>query len=365
MSKSRSLLITAAILVGIGTVGAIGSGIVAVPTVFDEIQNARLNYNENKGKVVYDSQDEVINLDVISKGYNEVLIEIIPSMDNSIKVSTQDGMFNNLKVSPNYDKNNKTLKLETENVDDINILEGEGNIFKRVYDGFIDGIASDGMEDKITIEVPKAVDVNVKSQGRASLKVKDNTVLKEKLSYDVASGYLDLPKFNNLKDIKIINNSHIDLDYREVVNAENVEILAQNVYIRSNGLLSDYENLKSIPKNVNIKGVDVEVESYMPLGSNVKISTDNSFDIDMDLNEYTVKGKIQIKTVDGYINEHDMEDEDKPIEGINIPMKNNKVEGQFSSGNKGNVYLEVISNGYGEFKNVSKEMLEPNLMRNR
>ena len=385
MKKSKVALIIAAILVGIGTVGAIGSGVVAVPTVINEVEDARIKYKQNQGEEIYKSQDLIENLDINSVGGGISTVELKKSDDNLFKIKAYNSQFQNIEIDTKYDSEKKTLNLNTNLKSERRFLSGEGNFFKRLYDGLIYSVVGEGEISKITVEVPKGINVSLNAEGHVSLITEDASTLKDTLKYKSYSGYCDLPKVNNLKNINIQTNSYISMDFKELINAENVEIFADNIDISTNGLLSDYKDVKKLPSNVTLKASSVKVKSYMPIGQNVNINTNNYFEIVTDIHDYNVNGKIEMKNpehyndYDDYDDYNDYDDRDDRddrdnrknnyfnhcIKGLNIQAKDNKFEGQISNGTIGKYNMNITSNGGGRFENITRESLETELMMHR
>ncbi|GAA0115429.1 hypothetical protein [Clostridium senegalense] len=360
MNKGKIALITAAILVGIGTIGAIGTGVVAVPQFVADVQDVKNNNKQSIAKEIYSTEDEVLNLDISSSGNGKASVEINQSKDNLVKIKTYNFPMEKLEVNPSYDTDSKTLKINSEIIESMAIPQGDGNVFERMYNGLLYSLSGDYTGSKIIIEVPKGVNINLKSDESISLNVEKASVLSDSINFDSYYGYCSLPKFNNLKQIKIRANGNITMDVREFINADSVEILGSHVDISSNGLFSDYEKVGTLPKNIDLKANSVSIESYIPIAQDIKINANNYFSIAMDLNEYNVSGKIQL----GDYNIDEIEVLEN-IDKSKLNIKNNIIEGEFSNGERGNIKLNVFSNGNGEFKNEQKESLESKLMLNR
>lgn len=323
MSKVKKALITAAVFIVVGISGSIVSGFYVVPQVAAEVYRVQ---KEVRNAVPKETEVLVIGevvdtLDISALKGNGFDVEIKPSSDNNTRVKTYEYYDNSITVDTSYDSEGKRLIVSGQR-DIYKLLDAENlkGFFEEGYKTIIGNLVEEANRtSQIVIEVPAGVNVNFKGNDGTNLVVKDSSVLKDNLNFSCYYGYVDLPLNNSLKNIDIKTNAYIEMDLREFINADKVNIEASNISIVSRGYSSEYSNITKLPESVTIFGSNnVDIESFIPLGKNVNISS-NYVEYDSNFEAYPVN--IQLIGREGassYFSDRMNDDWDKYIDSENF-----------------------------------------------
>lgn len=296
MSKTKKALITAAVFLAVGITGSIISGFYMVPKVASEvyrvqreIRNATPTEREvfNTGEGV-----EVVDIKSLAeKGFN---VEVKLSTDANTKVKVYEYLDGAIQVQANYDANAKKLVVTGERtLYDILDADNIKGLFERGYNAVLYTLMEEtNRTSQIVIEVPKGVDINFEGNYYNNLLISDSAVLKDNFTYYSSNGYVNLPFNNTLKNIDIKSNGYLEIDLREFINADKVNIEANSISIESRGYESEYTGIEKLPESVNIYGNHVDIESYMPIGKNVIIDGD---DVDYESNFEAYPMNVQLR----------------------------------------------------------------------
>lgn len=278
MSRVKKALITAAVFIVIGISGSIVSGFYVVPEVVAEVYRVQREIRnatpEEREVFTTGEAIEVLDISALeSRGFD---VEVKLSSDNNTRIKVYDYLDESITVSTNYDSEGKRLIITGERAI-YEFLDAENlkGFFERGYKAFIGNLMEEANRtSQIVIEVPSGVNINFKGNYSNNLIINDNSVLKDSLYFSCYNGYVNLPLNNTLKNIDIKTNSYFEMDLREFINADKVNIEANNVSIVSGGYRDEYRNITKLPENVSVFGNNVDVESFIPLGKNVAISSD-------------------------------------------------------------------------------------------
>lgn len=278
MSKVKKTLITAAVFIGIGISGSIVSGFYVVPQVAAEVYRVQKEVRNATPveRVAFTTAEAVEALDISALQGSNLDVEIKPSSDGNTRVKVNEYYEKSITVNVNYDSEGKRLVVTGER-DIFSFLDADNlkGFFENGYKTLIGTLVEEANRtSEIVIEVPTGVDVNFKGNDYANLIVKDGSVLKDNLKFSCYYGDVDLPWNNNLKSIDIKTYSYLDMDVREFINADKVNIDADSVFVSSRGFSNEYSEIGKLPESVNIFGHNVTVKSFIPLGKNVNISSE-------------------------------------------------------------------------------------------
>ncbi|MBO3445612.1 hypothetical protein [Clostridium sp. CCUG 7971] len=274
---NKKLSIFAIILVIIGGIGTVYSGIKSIPYFTNKAYE--IQKEMDKEEIIYNEQIDInklnintINAHVLIKKHNE----------NSVKI-TKRGM-------SNYDiqNNNKELAITEKE------LERKNNYNFKVnnLDDLIDLVKSDIYRHRqdITIYIPNNVDLNVSAK-YGSLNIIDNVALNN-IEFKTIYGAISLPKgVKNLKGLDIVSKSNIRLSMGEILGIENINIAADSINVYSSDDDIFIDNIeKYIPNNVNLNIQsygDVYITTDIPMANNFNINGhDSQVKLDIPVNKY-------------------------------------------------------------------------------
>lgn len=296
MSKVKKALITAAVFIVVGISGSIVSGFYVVPQVAAEVYRVQKEVRNATPieREVFTTGESVEALDISALNERGFDVEIKPSNDNNTRIKVYEYYENSLKVDANYDSASKKLVVIGErDIFELFNADSLKGFFERGYKALIGTLVEEANQiSQIVIEVPTGVDISFKGQDSANLIVKDPVVLKDNLSFSCDYGDLDLPVNNNLKNIDIRTDYYFGIDVREFINAEKVSINSSNVYIASRGFRDDYVDFTKVPEQVDIFADKTTVTSFIPLGKNVTITSEN-VDYESNFEAYPVKLQLR------------------------------------------------------------------------
>ncbi len=362
MNRWKKSLIVAGVFLAIGITGSIISGVYMIPKVTNEVYRVQRDVVNAtpKEREVFVTGDEVTSLDISSLQDNGFDVEVKSSKDANTKVKVYEYLENEMKVEATYDTTSKKVKVVGERTS-YDLFKGKNvkEFFETVYDAFLNTLVVESSDvPQIVIEVPSGVDINFSSNLSTNLIVKDSNVLKDNLVFEGSNcGYVDLPYNNTLKNITINTNSYLEMDLREFINAENVNISCHSIDIYSGGSYKDYEAIKVLPGTININANYIDIKSYMPIGKNVELDSERI--------NYTTNFKDYAMMVDLKDNNHgnvNFNDENlgNDNEFSNKDLNNN-YKGYLGKGDNKDFNLKVSSYNTCEFHHVSSEKLERDL----
>ncbi|MDU4890806.1 MAG: hypothetical protein E6344_00970 [Clostridium sp.] len=359
MSKVKKALITATIFIVVGISGSIVSGFYVVPQFAAEAYRVQREVRNAvpKEKEVFVTSEAVETLDISALQGNGFDVEIKPSSDNNTRVKTYEYYENSITVDTSYDGEGKRLIVSGQR-SIYNLLDAENlkGFFEEGYKTIIGNLVEEANRtSQIVIEVPTGVNVNFKGTDGTNLIVKDSSVLKDNLNFSCYYGYVDLPFNNNLKNIDIKTNAYFEMDLREFINADKVNIEASNISIVSRGYSNEYSNITKLPESVTIFGRNnVDVESFLPLGKNVVISSDH-VEYDSNFEAYPVNLQLRGRErANSYYSDRMKGDWDRYIDSENF-------QGVLGSGEAAEYNLSINRYYSCDIENLSNLDIEADL----
>ncbi|CDM67964.1 hypothetical protein CM240_0799 [Clostridium bornimense] len=352
MSKSKVAVIVGIILISVGIIGVIPSGIYMTRDVLLDVSNARNEKMSSENYIAIGEEEKVIeNLKIVSKNEISQSLNIVikKSTDNTFSIRKYKGFFDDIDVTYQYDESSKTIIVDTNRKrDSFNFDRVKDGLLKNFYDEAISALANGRSIDSNYIEVyvPSRVNIDIDRNGYTSLTVRDEEVLGDNLNYNISFGEISLPEFNQCKNININSSNHVELDVREFINAEKINIVGNYVDIDSEGKSLEYAKIDKLPEEINIIAGYLEINSYIPLANKMILDVDRELYFDMPFSEYSVYGDITSKS------------DNLQLINVNGRVENGVFKGELSNGEKGNVEVIIKSCDYGEIENVSKSSLE-------
>ena len=186
MNKGKVVTTIGAILLTTGVIGGAYSGVIAFPTVVNNMQNAESNLN--KEEVLYKGQVNLTKLNINAKNSN-------------ITIKKYDGQ--NVIVERGGDKTISTITAK-ENGNELNITEEAINPhFGKNIDDMVKNFINHmylSHHSEITVYIPNNVDINVKTyHGR--LNVYDSNI--NNLNFNTSSGRLELNENCHINNLNI------------------------------------------------------------------------------------------------------------------------------------------------------------------
>ena len=207
MNKGKIVTIIGATLLTVGVIGGVCSGIVAMPTVINNIVNSQNILN--KEDVLYKGQANLTKLNINAKVSN-------------VTIRKYDGQ--NVIVERSGDKSISTITAK-ENTNELNITEEviNPNFGKSIDDMvryFVNELYS-GQDSNITVYVPNNIDVNV-STDTGRLNVYDSNI--NTLNFNTSIGSIALNENCHINNLNIKSDDFIQLQVRELYRVKNLNV---------------------------------------------------------------------------------------------------------------------------------------------
>lgn len=287
---NKKLSIFAIILVIIGTIGTVWSGITTMPYLMDIALSAEKEIN--KEHTIYNEEINVNKLDIYTKSSNI----IIKKHDKKNVIINRKGKSSYVR----YDINNNDSALFIKEID--------RDIEKREKIKDLDGLINLGIENiflndiqSIVVYVPNDVDINVVTEG-GDLKIEDDVFL-DSLVFKTYAGRISLPeKIKDLDSLKIISKQQVYLSMAELIGIKTVNILSSSINIYSDDkdiFIDDIE--KYIPEKVNIdqstnngSNYGININTDIPVAKDITINAYNSnVDLSLPIEKYKINFDIK------------------------------------------------------------------------
>lgn len=278
---NKKLSIFAVVLIIIGIIGTIFSGIKSMPYFMKVVSNAEKEINR---------ETNIYNKDVdINKLY-------ISTIDSNIVIKKHNK--NNIVINEKgKDKYAKFKVNSNENLLEIKQLE---NSRSKVNDFYNIKNLNDLLN--IVVYIPKDVDIEVITES-GNLKIEDDIFL-DNLTFKTSLGYVSLPKnILNLSKLDIKSNGSVQLAMSELLGIKDVNIEARDINIYSDDrdiFINDIESY--IPENIAINQRinnpnygNVNINTNIPVANNININGYNS-DVTLDLPIQKYKINFDIKS---------------------------------------------------------------------
>lgn len=287
---NKKLSIFAIILVIVGTIGTIWSGITTMPYLMNTALSAEKEIN--KEHTIYNEEINVNKLDIYTKTSNI----IIKKHDKKNVIINGKGKSSYVRYDINSNDGSLFIK-EIDNDRDLRekIKDLEDLINLGIENIFLNDIQS------IVVYVPNDVDINVITEG-GDLKVEDDVFL-DNLIFKTYEGRISLPeKFKDLNSLKIISKQQIYLSMAELIGIKNVSIESSSVDIYSNAKDIFIDNIEEyIPEKVNISkstndssNYGININTDIPVAKDLTINTYNlSVDLSLPIEKYKINFDIK------------------------------------------------------------------------
>ncbi len=352
----RRILLTLFILIVVGTIGSVFSGIYMIPKLSKSVDKKIENINLIENQILKTSKDiQNLNLNFNTHDYE---VEIRKSLDNNTYIKECEDATSYINIDGYYDKLSKSLSIRVYNHDKpLNNLSFKNGI----EDFLVKKTIKDNYLKKVIIEVPNKVNININSLGKtgnSKINIKDKDTLLDKFILKDVNSNIKIPYFNSLKEINIKDSGDIRLDLRSIINAEKIEIKGLNIKLYSGGSISDYD-LDNIPKCINIAGENIEITSFIPLGETSNIYSKNWLYLQMPFDDYGLYGGIiGLKSIDTKPNTNEIQNEDLiTLINTNFSLKNNTYVGNYSK-NKESKYKMNVTLSEGVIINSLYNIIE-------
>lgn len=291
---NKKLSVFAIILIIVGLIGTIWSGINTMPYFMREISKAEQEaikeetiYNESiedtKKLTIYTTES---NVTVKKNNENKIKVNKLGNVDYArYDVSNND---NNLSISEVESNKNYEFK----------ILD-----FKELFNLGIKSLVSINNSGLI-VYIPENVDLEVVTL-YGNLNIDDNLSLNSIL-FKTSSGAISLPKkIKNIDKLQILSSSNIYLEVTELLGINSLDIECEYLNIYSNESYSFIENIEDyIPDNINITQYNgneyegtIHISSNIPISKNLSINSANNH-VYLDLPIESYKFNFDAKTSD-------------------------------------------------------------------
>ncbi|MEF9951168.1 MAG: hypothetical protein RR840_04155 [Clostridium sp.] len=109
MGKLKKALIISAVLIIVGIVGAIPTGLIAVPKFLSDVEN-RVSASLKEDKMLT-TVEEVPKTLVLDLEYENYYVRVFDSPDNKVHIGGYKTKSNNLKINQSYDAETKVLSV--------------------------------------------------------------------------------------------------------------------------------------------------------------------------------------------------------------------------------------------------------------
>lgn len=311
---NKKLSIFAIILIIVGLVGTVWSGVNAMPYFMKEI--SRAEKEAIKEETIYNEElEETKKLKIYTTNSNVIIRE---NNENKIKINKL-GNNENFKYDVDYDKNYLTVK-ELKNDLNSNLFSKD---FKDLFNKVIDSIVSIN-NGGVVVYLPKNVDLEVVTIN-GSLYIEDSIDFKN-IDFKTSYGKISLPKeTKNIDTLNIFSSNNIYLDVTEILGINNINIECGSVNIYSNENYMFIENIEDfIPNNINITennqneySNNIYISSNIPVAKHLNIVSNNSYvTLDIPIEKYNINFDVQ--TSDSIVFNQDSQSNDVTYEEVKV-----------------------------------------------
>ena len=285
---NKKLTIFSIILIIVGIIGSICSGIASLPYFVDTVNKMREAVN--KEHIIYNKN---IDLNKIDISIINDRVTIKKHTGNDVKVSVK-GIYEEGKYEVNEDI--KTLKInEKETKENYDKFDNLNELINK----FIENSLRENSE--VIIYVPNNIDISAYTNYGA-LRIEDNIFLNE-VKFKTVDGSISLPQeVKSLNKLDIISNGHIQLSMGEITGIKDINIVSNSITIYSNANDKFIDNIESyIPNNLNISSDYIDVTTDIPLANNLNITSYESVNsLDIPINKYKFNFNIKANSIDLY-----------------------------------------------------------------
>lgn len=285
---NKKLTIFSIILIIIGIIGTIFSGIASVPYFVDTAN--KVKEEVNKEHIIYNKNIDLNKIDISTINDR---ITIKKHTGNDVKVSVK-GIYEDGKYEVNEDI--KTLK--------VNEKETEDTYYKfknlnELMSKFIENSFKEYSE--VIVYVPNNIDISAYTK-YGLLRIEDNIFLNE-VKFKTVDGNISLPQeIKSLNKLDIISNGHIQLSMGEIIGIKDISIVSNSTTIYSNTNDKFIDNIENyIPNNLNITSDYIDVTTDIPVANNLDITSYESVtNLDIPISKYKFNFNIKANNIDLY-----------------------------------------------------------------
>ena len=285
---NKKLTIFSIILIIVGIIGSICSGIASLPYFVDTVNKMREAVN--KEHIIYNKNIDLNKIDIST--INDRII-IKKHTGNDVKVSVK-GIYEEGKYEVNEDI--KTLKInEKETKETYDKFDNLNELMSK----FIENSLKEYYE--VIVYVPNNIDISAYTK-YGLLRIEDNIFLNE-VKFKTVGGSISLPQeIKNLNKLDIISNSDIELSMGEIIGIKDISIVSNSTTIYSNTNDKFIDNIESyIPNNLNITSDYIDVTTDIPVANNLDITSYESVtNLDIPINKYKFNFNIKANSIDLY-----------------------------------------------------------------
>ncbi len=277
MKKNKIITSIGVVLLMIGIVGGVWSGIVAMPKIINDWQ---INQDKkNQPEVIYNNEKQITKLNIDANVSNVYIKK--GNQPNVIIERSGDKSLSNVTVQ---NKNNE-LVINEEPIDSNNEIKTKN--INSLVEIFLDNMFSSYKAD-IVIYLPEKVNADIKTDYRGLI-IEDDILLNT-LNYETSSGYTSLLGNLNLENLNIKSLSDISLRTDEINGIKNVNITANSVTINGVGTTLD---VSRIPENLSIKTTSTYYDEWsanlntnIPVAKKVVIDSSSRVSLNLPLVDY-------------------------------------------------------------------------------
>ncbi|RDY24711.1 hypothetical protein CHF27_000490 [Romboutsia maritimum] len=291
---NKKLSIFAVVLIIIGIIGTIFSGIKSMPYFMKVMSNAEKEINRetniyNKDVDINKLYISTIDSNIVIKKHNKnniVINEKGKDKYAKFEVNSNENLLEIKQLENSRSKVNDFYNIKNLN-DLLNIVVE--NIYKNT-------------NHSIVVYIPKDADIEVITES-GNLKIEDDIFL-DNLTFKTSLGYVSLPKdILKLSKLDIKSNGSVQLAMSELLGIKDVNIEARDINIYSDDkdiFINDIESY--IPENIAINQRinnpnygNVNINTNIPVANNININGYNS-DVTLDLPIQKYKINFDIKS---------------------------------------------------------------------
>ena len=273
MIMNKKLSIFAIILIIIGLIGTIWSGINTMPYFMSEISKAE--QEAMKEETIYN--EDLLDMKKVTIYTTHSNVTIKRNSEDKIRVNRM-GNLDYSRYDVNNDKNILTIKeIEANKKYDIKRLD-----FKELFNNAIESLVSIQSEG-IIVYLPNNIDLEVVTVS-GNLKV-ESDIISKKIVFKTSRGRISLPKeVKSIENLQILSSGSLYLDVVELLGVKDITVECNNLTVYSNESYMFVDNIENyIPLNLNVSqynsenyGTSVSIQSNIPVAKNLNIKGNNN-----------------------------------------------------------------------------------------
>jgi hypothetical protein len=153
---NKKAFILSIILIGIGLLGSLVSGLFAIPQIMNDVSSKnKEKYNVDE-KVV---ESPVENINILSTGNGSVRVIVKKSNNDKLFIKTTNSFMNDVNININYDEKSNTLNIDErcDGTDNFKIMNAS-NFVNKAYEAMIESFSNrNHHRNEILIETPQKV----------------------------------------------------------------------------------------------------------------------------------------------------------------------------------------------------------------